>query len=283
MGSAGASTPTSPRAQGADVDISLSDDAFQRGARAVGGPGTVRSGPVRHPGSSPGGTGDGGRAHGGQRRGPVERLEPPLAAAGTGLRAGSEGGPSDGVSDRATRGRARGRVAGRKGGRAPAPPAPLAVARTCYDHLAGVLGVQILDGLFAAGALTRPDRSTGEVLVARRAVRVFEELGVDVGHAAAGRRRFAFGCRDWTERRPHLGGSLGAAICRRFFDAGWVVRPGDTRAVLLTREGREVLTEVLGVASTRPEGAGVRGGRAGRPAAEGSGSVPARRRAGSRT
>jgi DNA-binding transcriptional ArsR family regulator len=156
---------------------------------------------------------------------------------------------------------------GQAQGRAPLPPAPLAVARMCYDHLAGVLGVQILDGLVAAGALTRPDRSTGEMLVARQAARVFEALGVDVGHAAAGRRRFAFGCRDWTERRPHLGGSLGAAVCRRFFDAGWVVRPGDARAVLLTRDGREVLTGVLSMLSAPLAVTGVSDGRSGGPAA----------------
>jgi DNA-binding transcriptional ArsR family regulator len=146
-----------------------------------------------------------------------------------------------------------------RSGRAPAPPAPLAMARTCYDHLAGILGVEILNGLVGARALTRPNRSTGDVLIGGRAAPVFERLGVDIAEAAGGRRRFAFGCQDWTERRPHLGGGMGAAVCRRFFDAGWVVRAGDTRVVLLTGEGRDVLTDVLDLHLGRLVTPGVRG------------------------
>jgi DNA-binding transcriptional ArsR family regulator len=127
---------------------------------------------------------------------------------------------------------------------APRGAAPLALARTCYDHLAGRLGVAILDSLARLGAVSNPG-ITGVIEMGPRGRDLFGRLGVDVAGAAERRRRFAFACQDWTERRAHLGGSLGAALCRRFIEAGWVQPQQGTRAVLLTASGRRTLRRFL--------------------------------------
>ena len=137
------------------------------------------------------------------------------------------------------------------GGRAPRAPAPLALARTCYDHLAGVLGVAVLDGLVRVGAVTKPERSSGAIRLRGHPKGALERLGVDVDGALARRRKFAYGCLDWTERRPHLGGSLGASLCSRFFEARWIRHARGTRAVLLTDDGVRTLRRVLEIPAHR--------------------------------
>jgi DNA-binding transcriptional ArsR family regulator len=119
----------------------------------------------------------------------------------------------------------------------------LGYARTCYDHLAGTVGVAIADGLHAHGWIVTADDGVdltpdGEAGLAA--------VGVDVAAARTGRRTFARPCLDWTERRPHLAGALGAAIAARAFEAGWVRRT-DGRGVALTDTGRDVLAVRLGV------------------------------------
>lgn len=112
---------------------------------------------------------------------------------------------------------------------------PIRHARTCYDHLAGVLGVRLMDELLGRGWLAVDHdgkrthyRLTGE---GRRAL---ADRGVDVAGAEASRRMHAYGCTDWTERRPHLGGSLGAAILEAIQDAGLVARTAGDRTVAVT-------------------------------------------------
>ncbi len=109
-------------------------------------------------------------------------------------------------------------------------------ARTCYDHLAGVLGVWLYDRLVTLDALRPAESVRGDVALGRQAARWFEVLGVE-SLPAGGRRRFAFACLDWTERRPHLGGALGAAVCGEALRRGWVSRIAGTRAVRLTAKG----------------------------------------------
>ncbi|MFC7583962.1 ArsR/SmtB family transcription factor [Nonomuraea antimicrobica] len=104
-------------------------------------------------------------------------------------------------------------------------------ARTCYDHLAGRAGVGLLDRLREGGYLDGHDLTgAGE--------RLLSGLGVDVAGVRRSRRRFAPECLDWTERRPHLGGALGAAITEVLFERGWYRRGNVPRAVVLTEEGR---------------------------------------------
>src|SRR5207237_3354975 len=93
--------------------------------------------------------------------------------------------------------------------------------RTCYDHLAGRLGVELTGALAAQHLLRRRD---GGYVLTRLGEQVLGELGVDVAGVRAQRRRFAFPCLDWTERREHLAGALGAALADRLFALGWVTR-----------------------------------------------------------
>jgi DNA-binding transcriptional ArsR family regulator len=132
------------------------------------------------------------------------------------------------------------------GSRLPPTNSPLAEARTCYDHLAGRLGVTVLEALVREGAITAAARRDGIIHVGHR-TELFDLLGVDISQAAKARRRFAFGCLDWTERRAHLGGALGAAVTSRLLEIGWLQRQQRTRALLLTSKGRRGLKRTLGI------------------------------------
>ena len=117
----------------------------------------------------------------------------------------------------------------------PPPPANgIRAARTCYDHLAGELGVSLLDGMTRKGFL-RVDGADVELTPLGR--ERFEELGLDLTPT---RRAFSRLCLDWTERRYHLAGSVGAALTERFFELGWIER-GAGRAVRLTAKGQRGL------------------------------------------
>jgi len=111
-------------------------------------------------------------------------------------------------------------------------------ARTCYDHLAGKLGVAISRALVARGAL-EPAGDRFELTSAGRGY-LAEALGVDVEGALRGKRPLARCCLDWTEREPHLAGALGAALARRCFQAGWVEPCERSRALAVTSAGAAV-------------------------------------------
>jgi DNA-binding transcriptional ArsR family regulator len=117
-------------------------------------------------------------------------------------------------------------------------------ARTCYDHLAGKLGVAVTEALVRRRALEEND---GVFELTQRGSRLLEALGVDVGEASSRRRSFAPGCLDWTERRQHLAGSLGAAVTDRLLDLGWIVRRPGNRSVSVSRAGATQLRTRLGV------------------------------------
>jgi DNA-binding transcriptional ArsR family regulator len=121
--------------------------------------------------------------------------------------------------------------------------ARLRAGRTCYDHLAGGLGVALTETLVAQGALRRNGQ---DFTLSPIGVELFESLGIDVTAARSRRRSFAHPCLDWTEQRHHLGGALGAALCERLFVAGWVQRVGSGRAVASTEHGAKSLQAVLG-------------------------------------
>ncbi|MEE1818568.1 winged helix-turn-helix domain-containing protein [Streptomyces sp. SP18ES09] len=132
------------------------------------------------------------------------------------------------------------------------PPAPrslraasagqaMARGRTCYDHLAGRLGIAIADAMTERGLLRQ---DTGFALT-DRGLAWFDEQGITF--VRKGRRPVARGCLDWTERRPHLAGLAGAALCRHALDAGWCVRIGSERAVKVTPAGESALRAGLGI------------------------------------
>jgi hypothetical protein len=115
----------------------------------------------------------------------------------------------------------------------------LAHARTCYDHLAGTVGVAVTDAMAERRLL---DLEHGPRLTGAGAGRL-EELGITVPTGT--RRPSVRSCLDWTERRPHLAGAVGAALCRYAFDTGWITRIGTTRAVAVTPLGRQALRHHL--------------------------------------
>jgi hypothetical protein len=108
-------------------------------------------------------------------------------------------------------------------------------ARTCYDHFAGELGVGIADRLIACDCVVLGNEA-GEVTDAGAAL--LTQLGIDLSAARARRRVFCRPCVDWTERRPHIGGAVGAAVANRCFELGWVERVRDSRALTITPAGR---------------------------------------------
>ena len=133
--------------------------------------------------------------------------------------------------------------------RAPRPPAlPKAApaqflhARTCYDHLAGETAVQVCAAMLKARWLVTDERdfrltSLGEERLAA--------LGVDLDAALHKRRAFARGCVDLTQRRPHIGGALGAALLQMYREHGWILRMRRSRAVSITPKGREAFAKAF--------------------------------------
>lgn len=111
-------------------------------------------------------------------------------------------------------------------------------ARTCYDHLAGELGVELTDALRFQGTLAMRD---GHFTLTPRGAQRLVALGVDIDGARAARRAFSRHCIDWTEKRPHIAGALGAAIADRLFELEWVRRIPGSRAVAVTAVGAEEL------------------------------------------
>lgn len=113
--------------------------------------------------------------------------------------------------------------------------------RTCYDHLAGRLGIALTDALTERRLLSQ---DAGFALT-DAGLAWFASAGIELRRA--GRRPLARGCLDWTERRPHLAGVAGAALCRHALDAGWCERIGTGRAVRVTETGSRVLADLLGI------------------------------------
>jgi DNA-binding transcriptional ArsR family regulator len=118
-------------------------------------------------------------------------------------------------------------------------------ARSCYDHLAGALGVQVTQALVARGALLLRDE---QYEVPNDGVSfLVDALGVDVDRARASRRQFAKACLDWTEREYHVAGALGAELLGSFLLTGWLERTDGSRALRVTATGRRGFQRTLGV------------------------------------
>jgi len=155
----------------------------------------------------------------------------------------------------------------------PNTPSRLRVARTCYDHLAGTLGVSLHDRFRALGWLAARSNGAGSKVIGSQkpvsqqpvsqkivlqkddnaydltalGARAFTDLGIDVKEARLLRRRFACPCLDWSERRPHLGGALGAALLKAVQKRKWVIQDLDSRALAVTTLGRREIHTRFGL------------------------------------
>ncbi|HZL56013.1 MAG TPA: helix-turn-helix transcriptional regulator [Bryobacteraceae bacterium] len=123
----------------------------------------------------------------------------------------------------------------------PNTPERLRAARTCYDHMAGTLGVSLHDSLKALGWLSSEYSLTAD------GTEALEALGVDVKATHILRRRFAFPCLDWSERRWHVGGALGAALLTLALRKNWVEQDLDSRALAVTADGRRGMLRHFGL------------------------------------
>jgi DNA-binding transcriptional ArsR family regulator len=132
---------------------------------------------------------------------------------------------------------------GSRRGFAPSTPGRLRNARTCYDHIAGTVGVLLHDRFKVLGWLAAASTRDGAYDVTPAGAKAFGALGIDIDATRALRRRFACACLDWSERRPHLGCALGAALLNIALKKRWVSRDLDSRALTVERIGRrDILT-----------------------------------------
>ena len=129
----------------------------------------------------------------------------------------------------------------------PNTPTRLRAARTCYDHLAGAVAVLLHDRFKERGWLEDSPAGDGDYDLTESGAKAIESLGVDVEAVRAMRRRFASSCVDWSERRPHLAGALGAALLNLALKRKWVVRDLDSRALSVTRIGVREMGSRFGV------------------------------------
>lgn len=118
-------------------------------------------------------------------------------------------------------------------------------SRMCYDHLAGVLGVALVDAMMAHGYL---EEAVEDFSPTTKGITFFEELGIDIEKLRGTRRHLARRCLDWSERRPHLGGALGAALADQFMQRGWISRVKDSRKINVTIKGKKEFKSRLGIA-----------------------------------
>jgi DNA-binding transcriptional ArsR family regulator len=153
----------------------------------------------------------------------------------------------------------------------PSTPNRLRAARTCYDHLAGTLGVSLHDRLMAlewlaessevasgtrrasvrasgtGGASEDSEDGRNSYDLTPKGIRALSALGVDIENISSLRRRFAFACLDWSERRSHIGGALGAGLLQLALKRRWVTQDLDIRAVCITSLGKRELLAKFGL------------------------------------
>ena len=113
-------------------------------------------------------------------------------------------------------------------------------ARTCYDHLAGALGVALADALCAEGILT-----SDELQLTPHGARRLSEFGIDTAQLRRASRPVTRACLDWSEKRPHVAGALGASLCHELIARGWIIRMPEPRIVRLTPAGEKGLAQTF--------------------------------------
>jgi DNA-binding transcriptional ArsR family regulator len=135
----------------------------------------------------------------------------------------------------------------------PTTPGGLCAARTCYDHMAGSIAVMLHDRFTMLGWLsTRLQESDTDYDLTQDGVNAIEALGIDLDAIRAQRRRFACACLDWSERRSHIGGALGAALLKLALKKRWVTQEPDSRALIITGQGRRELLIRFGLHAPEP-------------------------------
>ncbi|RDV33044.1 ArsR/SmtB family transcription factor [Lysinibacillus capsici] len=115
-------------------------------------------------------------------------------------------------------------------------------ARTCYDHLAGKLGVQLTESMLKAGYLTLEGK---QFVLTDEGILFFTTFGIDLTALKRKRRSFSHACLDWSERRYHLAGALGCELLNQFFNLGWLLRVPFIRAIKVTEKGKIGFKEVF--------------------------------------
>jgi DNA-binding transcriptional ArsR family regulator len=132
----------------------------------------------------------------------------------------------------------------------------LSAARICYDHLAGRLSVDLAD-FFTRHEYIALEDEAGEITQSGR--HFFTEFGIDMAGLGSTRRHFCRVCLDWTERRPHIAGALGAALTKRYLDLRWIERMKHSRAVVVTQPGKQGFSETFGIKGPEENGGLTRG------------------------
>ncbi len=125
-----------------------------------------------------------------------------------------------------------------------APMSDMAFGRTCYDHLAGWLGVRLTESLVARGHVTREGNSFE---LTEQGAKFLQDLGIELDDARKARRVFARACQDWTEGEAHIGGALGAELCGYFQRQNWIKKNRDYREVYVLEKGRKNFDAVFGI------------------------------------
>ena len=130
----------------------------------------------------------------------------------------------------------------------PSTPRRLHAARTCYDHIAGKVAVSLHDHFVTKGWLSATSADNDDTYdLTRTGTKALEALGIDVAGTRAMRRRFAFACLDWSERRPHIAGALGGALLGALLKKRWATQDRYSRALEITSLGRRELLARFGV------------------------------------
>ncbi len=120
-------------------------------------------------------------------------------------------------------------------------------ARMCYDHIAGRLGVSMMESFRAHGYLSSSRQTAGDLELTAKGEAYFSGLGINVQSVENSRRKMAYECIDWSERTPHLAGLLGALLSQSFQERGWIRKHSTDRALILTPSGRRALPRRVGL------------------------------------
>ena len=126
-------------------------------------------------------------------------------------------------------------------------PTRLRAARTCYDHIAGRLGVLLHNRFQALGWIAAGSADRNSYELTPNGTKAFESLGIHVEEIRRLRRKFAYPCLDWSERQPHIGGAVGAALLNTGLRLRWVVQELDSRSLRLTDRGRREIAVRFGI------------------------------------